>query len=60
VFLLEVSTQSESTLWSSKLIVLSIGSIRALRPTLGSRLSPDNSVLELGGRSMLLVCRIGS
>ena len=45
---------------SSKLIMLSTGSIRASRPILGSRSSPDKAMLESGGRLMLLVCRIGS
>jgi len=44
----------------SKLIVLSTSSIRAPHPTLGSSSSPDKAMLESGGRSMLLVCRICS
>jgi len=47
-------------LGSSKLKVSSTGSIRVLRPTLGSRSSPNKVMSESGGRSMLFVYRIGS
>jgi len=47
-------------LGSSRLTVSSIGSIRVLRPTLGSRSSRNSVMQESGGRSMWLVCRIGS
>jgi len=45
---------------SSKLIVSSTGSIRASRPTLGSRSSPNKAMSEPGGHSMLFVCMSGS
>jgi len=44
----------------SRLTVYSTGLIHASRPTLGSRSLPDRAILKPGGRSMLLVCRIGS
>jgi len=45
---------------SSRREVSPTGSRRTSRPTLGSRSSPDRAIPELGGRSMWLVCWIGS
>jgi len=45
---------------SSRGEVSSTGSRRTSQPTLGSRSSLDRAMPELGGRSMWLVCWIGS
>jgi len=50
----------EWSLGSSKGEVSSTGSRRTSWPTLGSRSSPDRAMPEPGGRSMWLVCWIGS
>jgi len=50
----------EWPLGSSRGVVSSAGSRRTSRPILGSRSSPDRAMLEPGGRSIWLVCWIGS
>jgi len=45
---------------SSRGEVSSTGLKRTSRPTIGSRSSPDRAMSEPGGRSMWLVCWIGS
>jgi len=50
----------EWPLGSSRGEVSTTGSRRTSQPTLGSRSSPDRVMPEPGGRSMWLVCSIGS
>jgi len=55
-----VSKLMEWPFGSSRGEVSSTGSRRTSLPTLGSRSSPDRAMPKPGGRSMGLVCWIGS
>jgi len=55
-----VSKLMEWPFGSSRGEVSSTGSRQTSRPTLGFKSSPDRAMLELGDRSMWLVCWIGS
>jgi len=50
----------EWPLGSSRGVVSSTGLRQTSRPILESRSSPDRAMRELGGRSILFVCWIGS